>query len=188
MGTVSTNEFRKKLKIIVDGQPWMIVDNQFVKPGKGQAFNRVRIKNLITGRTLDRTWKSGDTVEEAEVSYNEMTYLYNDTTTWFFMDNTSSETMEIPKDALNGAEVWLLDGAIVQVTWWDGKAIEVVPPTFVDMVVKEAPPAVQGNTSGNVLREAVMESGAKVMIPLFVQEGMKIKVDTRDGSYVERAK
>jgi len=96
--------------------------------------------------------------------------------------------MEIPKDALNGAEVWLLDGAIVQVTWWDGKAIEVIPPTFVDMVVKEAPPAVQGNTSGNVLREAIMESGAKVMIPLFVQEGMKIKVDTRDGSYVERAK
>ena len=96
MGTVSTNEFRKKLKIIVDGQPWMIVENQFVKPGKGQAFNRVRIKNLVTGRTLERTWKSGDTVEEAEVTYTEMTYLYNDGETWFFLDNTTNETMEIP--------------------------------------------------------------------------------------------
>ncbi len=188
MGTVSTNEFRKKLKIIVDGQPWMIVENQFVKPGKGQAFNRVRIKNLITGRTLERTWKSGDTVEEAEVTYTEMTYLYNDGATWFFMDNTSMETMEIPKDALNGADVWLLDNATVQVTWWDGKAIEVIPPTFVEMTITSAPPAVQGNTSGNVLREAILETGAKVMIPLFIQEGMKIKVDTRDGSYVERAK
>lgn len=188
MGTVSTNEFRKKLKIIVDGQPWMIVDNQFVKPGKGQAFNRVRIKNLITGRTLERTWKSGDTVEEAEVTYTEMTYLYNDGATWFFMDNTSMETMEIPKDALNGAEVWLLDNATVQVTWWDGKAIEVIPPTFVELTITSAPPAVQGNTSGNVMREAVLETGAVVMIPLFIQEGMKIKVDTRDGSYVERAK
>ena len=188
MGTVSTNEFRKKLKIIVDAQPWEIVENQFVKPGKGQAFNRVRIKNLVTGRTLERAWKSGDTVEEADVTYTEMTYLYNDGETWFFLDNTTNETMEIPKEALNGGEVWLLDGATVQVTWWNNKAIEVIPPTFVEMTITSAPPAVQGNTSGNVMREAVLETGAVVMIPLFIAEGMKIKVDTRDGSYVERAK
>ncbi|MDY6284686.1 MAG: elongation factor P [Hallerella sp.] len=188
MGTVSTNEFRKKLKIIVDGQPWEIVENQFVKPGKGQAFNRVRIKNLVTGRTLERTWKSGDTVEEADVTYTEMTYLYNDGATWFFMDNTTMETMEIPKEALNGAEIWLLDNATVQVTWWNGKAIEVIPPTFVDLMIVDAPPAVQGNTSGNVMREATLETGAKVMIPLFIENNTKIRVDTRDGSYLERAK
>ena len=157
MGTVSTNEFRKKLKIMVDGQPYEIIENQFVKPGKGQAFNRVRIKNLVTGRTLERTWKSGDTVEEADVTYTEMTYLYNDGSTWYFLDNTTQETMEIAKEALNGCEVWLLDGATVEVTWWkDPKTgstlpIEVIPPTFVDLMIVEAPPAVQGNTSGNVM-------------------------------------
>ncbi|MBO5950335.1 MAG: elongation factor P [Fibrobacteraceae bacterium] len=189
MGTVSTNEFRKKLKIMVDGQPYMIMENQFVKPGKGQAFNRVKIKNLVTGRTLERTWKSGDTVEEAEVTYSEMTYLYNDGATWFFMDNTTMETMEIPKDAMNGAELWLLDGAMVEVTWWDGKAIEVIPPTFVDLLIVDAPPGVAGNTaSGNVMRPAKLETGAEVMIPLFIEQGTKIRVDTRDGSYLERAK
>ncbi|WP_173364849.1 elongation factor P [uncultured Fibrobacter sp.] len=188
MGTVSTNEFRKKLKIMVDGQPYEIIENQFVKPGKGQAFNRVRIKNLVTGRTLERTWKSGDTVEEADVTYSEMTYLYNDGSTWYFLDNTTQETMEIAKENLNGCEVWLLDGATVEVTWWDGKAIEVIPPTFVDLMIVDAPPAVQGNTSGNVMREATLETGAKVMIPLFIENNTKIRVDTRDGSYLERAK
>ncbi len=189
MGTVSTNEFRKKLKIMVDGQPWEIIDNQFVKPGKGQAFNRVKIKNLVTGRTLERTWKSGDTVEEAEVTFGEMTYSYNDGANWYFMDSESMEMVEIPKDALNGNEVWLLDGATVEVTWWDGKVIDVIPPTFVDLVITSAPPGVAGNTaSGNVMRPAILETGAEVMIPLFIEEGTKIRVDTRDGSYLERAK
>ncbi|NLO22852.1 MAG: elongation factor P [Fibrobacter sp.] len=188
MALVSTNEFRKKLKIMVDGQPYMIIDNQFVKPGKGQAFNRVRIKNLVTGRTLERTWKSGETVEEAEVSYTEMTYLYNDSSTWYFMDKKSMETMEISKEFMNDTEQWLLEGADVEVTWWNGKPIEVIPPTFVDLMIVEAPPAVQGNTSGNVMRSAILETGAEVMIPLFIEQGTKIRVDTRDGTYLERAK
>jgi elongation factor P len=187
MATVSTNEFRKKLKIMIDDQPYMIIENQFVKPGKGQAFNRVKVKNLITGRVLERTWKSGDTVEEADVNYNEVTYSYNDGTNWFFMDPTG-EMVEIPKDALNGADMWLLDGAAVQVTWWNGKAIEVVPPTFVDLLIVEAPPGVQGNTSGNVMRAAILETGAEVQIPLFIDQGTRIKVDTRTGEYVERSK
>ena len=193
MGTVSTNEFRKKLKIMVDGQPYEIIENQFVKPGKGQAFNRVRIKNLVTGRTLERTWKSGDTVEEADVTFTEMTYLYNDGSTWYFLNNETQETEEISKEALNGCEVWLLDGATVEVTWWkDPKTgstlpIEVIPPTFVDLMIVDAPPAVQGNTSGNVMRECTVETGAKVMIPLFIENNTKIRVDTRDGSYLERA-
>jgi len=187
MGIVSTNEFRKKLKIMIDGQPYIIVENQFVKPGKGQAFNRVKVKNLITGRVLERTWKSGDTVEEADVTYNEVTYSYNDGTNWFFLD-PSGEMVEIAKDALNGAELWLLDGAAVQVTWWNGKPIEVIPPTFVDLLIVESPPGVQGNTSGNVMRAAILETGAEVQIPLFIEQGMRIKVDTRTGEYVERSK
>ncbi|MCF0215149.1 MAG: elongation factor P [Fibrobacteraceae bacterium] len=188
MGTISTNEFKKKLKIMVDGYPQEIIENQFVKPGKGQAFNRVRIRNLVTGRTLERTWKSGDTVEEADVTYTEMTYLYNDGATWYFLDVNTNETMEVAKENLNGNEVWLLDGATVEATYWDGKCIEIIPPTFVDLMIVEAPPAVQGNTSGNVMREAILETGAKVMIPLFIENNTKIRVDTRDGSYLERAK
>ena len=128
------------------------------------------------------------------MTYTEMTYLYNDGSTWYFLDNDSQETMEIPKESLNGCEVWLLDGATVEVTWWkDPKSgstlpIEVIPPTFVDLMIVEAPPAVQGNTSGNVMREAILETGAKVMIPLFIENNTKIRVDTRDGSYLERAK
>lgn len=188
MGTISTNEFRKKLKIMLDGQPYMIIENQFVKPGKGQAFNRVRVKNLLTGRTIERTFKSGETVDEAIVTTCEMTYLYNDAVNWTFMDKQSCETHEIPKDALNGAENWLLDNTDVEVTWFDGKAIEVVPPTFMDLLITEAPPAVRGDTSGNVMRDCTLETGAIVQIPLFIEEGMRIKVDTRDGSYVERSK
>lgn len=188
MGTVSTNEFRKKLKIMQDGQPYMIVENQFVKPGKGQAFNRVKMKNLITGRQLERTFKSGDTVDEAIVTYTEMSYLYNDGSTWFLMDKASMETMEIPKDAMNGAEVWLLENADVEVTWWEGKAIEVIPPTFVDLLIVDSPPGAQGNTSGNVMRPAILETGAEVQIPLFIEQGTRIKVDTRTGEYVERSK
>jgi len=172
---------------MMDGQPYMIIENQFVKPGKGQAFNRVKVKNLITGRVLERTWKSGDTVEEADVTYNEVTYSYNDGSNWFFLD-PGGEMVEIPKDALNGADLWLLDGATVQVTWWNGKAIEVIPPTFVDLLIVDSPPGVQGNTSGNVMRAAILETGAEVQIPLFIEQGMRIKVDTRTGEYVERSK
>lgn len=188
MGSVSTSEFRKKLKIMLDGQPYLIVENQFVKPGKGQAFNRTRVKNLLTGRTIERTFKSGETVEEASVPTTEMSYLYNDSSTWTFMDKENMETVEIPKDALQGAEQWLLENTDVTVTWFEGKAIEVIPPTFMDLLIVEAPPAVRGDTSGNVLRDCKLETGAIVQIPLFIEEGMRIKVDTRDGSYVERAK
>jgi len=173
---------------MLDGQPYMIVENQFVKPGKGQAFNRTRVKNLLTGRTIERTFKSGETVEEASVPTTEMSYLYNDSKNWTFMDKESSEMHEIPKDRLNGAENWLLENTDVEVTWFEGNAIEVIPPTFMDLLITDAPPGVRGDTSGNVLRDCTVETGAIVQIPLFIEEGMRIKVDTRTGEYVERAK
>lgn len=188
MGTVSTSEFRKKLKILLDGQPYIIVDNQFVKPGKGQAFNRVKVKNLITGRVIERTFKSGESVEEAEVNNSTMTYLYNDGVNYSFMDQETFETVEIPLDNMGGAEKWLLDNTECEVTFYDGKAIEVVPPIFMELTVTTAPPGLRGDTTGNVTRPATLETGAEMQIPLFINEGEKIKVDTRTGEYVERAK
>jgi elongation factor P len=188
MATVSTSEFRKKLKIIIDGNPYMIVENQFVKPGKGQAFNRVKLKNMIDGRVIERTYKSGESVELADVSYATCTYLYSDGATYSFMDQESFETYEIPLDALNGGEKWLLENTPCEITFFQERAIDVEVPNFMVLKVVEAPPGVRGDTSGNVTRPAVLETGVEVQIPLFVQEGEKIKVDTRTGDYVERAK
>lgn len=188
MGTVSTNEFRKRLRILVDGQPWMIVDNEFVKPGKGQAFNRVRIKNLLTNRVIERTFKSGDTVEEADISYTNMQFLYTDGQVYTFMDTKSYEQTEIPKDAMDGAEKWLLENTECEIAFWGEKPISVTPPIFMDLVITYTEPAVKGDTANNVTKKATVETGAEINIPLFIGEGMKVRVDTRTGEYVERAK
>ena len=188
MGKISTNDFRKRLKILIEGQPYIIIENEFVKPGKGQAFNRVRMKSYLTGKVLERTFKSGEMVEEAVVTMHKMNYLYNDGTNYSLMDQESFETLEVPKDAMGGAEMWLLDNTEVEVTMWEGKVIEVVPPIFMELTVTDAPPGLRGDTSGSVTRPAKLETGAQVNIPLFIDEGTKIKVDTRTGEYVERAK
>ncbi len=188
MGMVSTNEFRKRLRIMLDGQPCMITDNEFVKPGKGQAFNRVRLKNLITGRVLERTFKSGDSVEEADISHATLQYLYTDGNVYTFMDTKTFEQAEIPKELMDGAEKWLLENTECEVSYWGDKAISVTPPIFMDLVVTYTEPAVKGDTANNVTKKATVETGAEVDIPLFIGEGMKIRVDTRTGEYVERAK
>ena len=188
MGTVATNQFRKRLRIMVDGEPYVMVENEFVKPGKGQAFNRVKLKNLLSGRVIDRTYKSGVTVEEADVSFKAMNYLYNDGTSWTFMDSKTYEQIDIPKDTLDGVENWLQDNMECEVSFWEGKPISVTPPIFVNLEITYTEPAVKGNTSTNVMKDASLETGAEIKVPLFIDQGMKIKVDTRSGEYVERAK
>ena len=188
MGTVSTNQFRKRLRIMVDGEPWAIVDNEFVKPGKGQAFNRVKIKNMLTGKVIERTYKSGITVEEADVSFKTMQYLYNDGTNWSFMDNTTFEQIEIDKNTLDGVENWLLDNTDCELAFWEDRVISVTPPIFMNLEIKYTEPTVKGNTATNVTKDATLETGAIVKVPLFLEQGMKVKVDTRSGEYVERAK
>src|SRR3954468_3511020 len=188
MGMISTNEFRKRARIMLDGQPCMIVENEFVKPGKGQAFNRVKLKNLLTGRMLERTFKSGESFEEADITYTTMQFLYTDGVNYTFMDTKSYEQVEIPKESMDGAEKWLLENTECEISFWGDKPISVTPPIFMDLVITYTEPAVKGDTANSVTKKATVETGAEINIPLFIAQGDRVKIDTRTGEYVERAK
>jgi elongation factor P len=188
MATYSTNEFKGGLKIMLDGDPCSIIENEFVKPGKGQAFNRVKIRNLKNGRVIERTFKSGDTVEGADVVETEMQYLYNDGEFWYFMDPQSFEQVSADAAAVSDAVKWLKDQDMCTVTLWNGTPIIVETPNFVILTITETDPGLKGDTSGGGGKPATLETGAVVRVPLFVQIGEAIKVDTRSGEYVSRAK
>ncbi|HRD49393.1 MAG: elongation factor P [Candidatus Competibacter sp.] len=188
MATYSTNEFKSGLKIMMDGDPYAIVENEFVKPGKGQAFNRARVRNLKTGRVIERTFKSGDTVEGADVVDVDLQYLYNDGEYWHFMDPQSYEQLTADAAAVGDSAKWLKEEAICQVTLWNGAPLSVAPPNFVVMTIVETDPGVRGDTSGGGGKPATLETGAVVRVPLFVQNGEVIKVDTRTGEYISRVK
>jgi elongation factor P len=188
MATYSTNEFKGGLKIMMDGDPCSIIENEFVKPGKGQAFNRVKIRNLKTGRVLEKTFKSGDTVEGADVHETEMQYLYTDGEFWHFMDPQSFEQVNADAAALGDNVKWLKEQDMCTVTLWNGTPIIVEPPKFVVLSVSDTDPGLKGDTSGSGGKPATLETGAVVRVPLFVQIGEAIKVDTRSGEYVSRAK
>jgi len=183
---VSTNEFRKRMKLLIDGQPWVIIDNEFVKPGKGQAFNRVRMKNLITGRAVERTYKSGESVEEAEVTVSQMEFLYHDADHYTFMNNQSYEQVEVTKEAVGDAAQWLKDNTPCEISMWNSQVISVTPPVFMDLKVTYTEPAVKGDTANNVTKKATLETGAIIDVPLFIQEGTKLRIDTRTGEYTQR--
>jgi elongation factor P len=188
MATYSTNEFKGGLKIMLDGDPYVIVDNEFVKPGKGQEFNRARVRNLKTGRVIERTFKSGDTVEAADVVDVDLQYLYNDGEYWHFMDQQSYEQLTADATAVGDVAKWLKEEAICQVTLWNGVPLSVSAPIFVIMTIIETDPGLRGDTSGGGGKPATLETGAVVRVPLFVQSGEVIKVDTRTGEYVSRVK
>jgi elongation factor P len=173
---------------MIDGDPYTVVENEFVKPGKGQAFNRVRIRNLKTGRVIERTYKSGETVEGADVHETEMQYLYTDGEFWHFMDPDSYEQLAASEAAVGEAAKWLKEQDVCQVTLWNGQPLTVSPPNFVVLSVTETDPGVRGDTSGGGGKPATLETGAVVRVPLFVDVGELIKVDTRTGEYVSRAK
>jgi elongation factor P len=188
MASYSTNEFKSGLKIMLDGDPCSIIENEFVKPGKGQAFNRVKIRNLKTGRVVERTFKSGDTVEGADVMDQDMQYLYNDGEFWHFMDPASYEQVAADAAAVADATKWLKEQDTCQVTTWNGAPISVTPPNFVVLAVTETDPGVRGDTSGGGGKPATLETGAVVRVPLFIDVGDLLRVDTRSGEYVSRAK
>mgnify|MGYP000390955968 FL=1 len=188
MATYSTNEFKGGLKIMLDGDPCSIIENEFVKPGKGQAFNRVKIRNLKTGRVIERTFKSGETVEAADVMESELQYLYNDGEFWHFMDPETYEQIAADATAVAEASKWLKEQDICQVTLWNGAPISVTPPNFVILTVTETDPGVRGDTSGGGGKPATLETGYELQVPPFVEEGEKIRIDTRTGQYVERVK
>lgn len=188
MPSFSTNEFKAGLKVMMDNAPCAILENEFVKPGKGQAFNRVKLRNLLTGRVLERTFKSGDALEGADVVDVEVQYLYNDGSTWFFMTNDTFEQYAAPLEMMKEVAQWLKDQDFCMVTLWNGEPLAVAPPNFVTLKIIETDPGVRGDTSGGGGKPAKLETGAMVRVPLFVQQGELVKVDTRTSTYVSRVK
>lgn len=188
MANYSTNEFKNGLKIIIDGDPYTILELEFVKPGKGQAFTRVKIRNLKSGRVIERTFKSGESVEGADVVDVEMQYLYNDGVEWHFMDQNSFEQMAIPESFVSDAKQWLKEQDTCMVTLWNGSPLAVQPPNFVVLKIVETDPGVRGDTATGGTKPATLETGAVVRVPLFIQIGELLRVDTRTGTYVSRVK
>ncbi|OIV46118.1 elongation factor P [Sodalis sp. TME1] len=188
MASYSTNEFRSGLKIMLDGEPCAIIDNEFVKPGKGQAFNRVRLRKLVSGKVLEKTFKSGDSVEAADVMDINLTYLYNDGEFWHFMNNENFEQLAADAKAVGDNAKWLVEQAECVLTLWNGQPIAVTPPNFVELEITETDPGLKGDTAGTGGKPATLTTGAVVKVPLFVQIGEVIKVDTRSGEYVSRVK
>lgn len=188
MATYSTNEFKAGLKIILDGDPYSIIENEFVKPGKGQAFNRVKIRNLKTNRVIERTFKSGESVEAADVIEMEMQYLYNDGEFWHFMVSDTYEQYAVNETVVGDAKKWLKEQDICIVTVWNGAPLTVEAPIFTILKVIQTDPGVRGDTATGGTKPATLETGAIVRVPLFVEENDLIKVDTRSGTYISRAK
>lgn len=187
MAQVSTNEFKSGIKVEVDGEPYTIIANEFVKPGKGQPFNRVKLKHLMTGRVVERTFKSGEKLELADVEENKMRMLYKEADGVVFMDDKTFDQFTVSNDLLEDKMAWLMEEVMYDVVFYKGAPVDVQPPTFLEMVITETSPGARGDTaSGRVLKPAITETGAKIQIPIFVNEGEKVKIDTRTGEYVSR--
>lgn len=183
-----TSEIRKNLKIQIDGVPYTVVDFQFVKPGKGQPFTRCKLRNMMTGSQLERTWKSGEKLERASLEEKQMQFLYLQDGFYTFMDTTNYDQLQISKEQMGENALYLMDGTMVDVLLFNELPIGVTPPTFVEMKVVQTDPGFKGDTSGNTTKPATLESGLVVNVPLFVNEGELLKIDTRTGEYVERVK
>ena len=188
MANYSTNEFKSGLRIIQDGHPCIIVENEFVKPGKGQAFNRVRIKNLKTGKTIDKTFKSGESVEAADVVDTQMQFLYADDEFWHFMKQDTFDQYAADAADIGYARDWISDGDICGITLWNDTPIIVTAPNFVELEITQTDPGVKGDTASGGVKPATVSTGAVVRVPLFVDQNETIKIDTRSREYVSRVK
>ncbi|WP_438766622.1 elongation factor P [Kushneria sp. TE3] len=188
MASYSTNEFKGGLKVMLDGDPCNIVENELVKPGKGQAFNRVKLRNLMTGRTWERTFKSGESLEGADVLDIDMEYLYNDGEMWHFMRTDGSfEQFAADKKAVGDTSKWLKEQVVYTITLWNDNPISVTPPNFIELEVIETDPGLKGDTAQGGSKPATLTTGAMVRVPLFINQGETLKIDTRSGEYVSRA-
>ncbi len=185
--SVTTNDVRIGMKVEVESEPYLITGNEFVKPGKGQAFNRIKMKNMVNGRVVERTYKSGEKLDLADIEERQMRFVYKEPDGAVFMDEKTFDQVSIPNAVIGSNQQWLMEEVIFQVIFYKGNVIEITPPTFMEMVVTETSPGVRGDSSGRVLKPATTETGAKIQIPIFVEEGEKIKIDTRTCEYVSRA-
>ena len=184
--SVDTSQFRNGLKIELDGEPFTIVYFQHVKPGKGGAFVRTKVKNLKNGKVLDRTFRSGEKVDEADVSERKMQYLYQDGESLVFMDNETFEQTPFSAEQVGDARKYLKENLDVEVLFWRGKPINIELPAFIEALITQCDPGLKGDTASGATKPATIETGAVVQVPLFVKEGERIRVDTRTGVYVER--
>ncbi|TCK06901.1 elongation factor P [Marinobacterium mangrovicola] len=187
MATYSSNQFKNGLKVMIEGDPCSMVDVDFVKPGKGQAFTRVRLRNLMTGRIWERTFKSNESLESADVMDRDMEYLYNDGEMWHFMEPSSFEQFAADANAVGDAGKWLKEQDKCMVTLWNDNPIAVTPPNFVELEVVETDPGLKGDTAQGGSKPATLSTGAIVRVPLFIERGEVLKIDTRTGEYVSRA-
>ena len=183
-----TGDIKKGFKILIDKQPWVVVEHQFVKPGKGQAFIRTKLKNMMSGNVVDKTYKSGEKLEKADTEERTMQFLYQEGTDYVFMDNQTYDQMRITSEQLGDNVYFMLDNMEVDVMLFEGRPIGVTPPTFVVLEVVDTEPGFKGDTSGNTTKSAKLSTGLEVQVPLFVNMGDMLKIDTRTSSYVERAK
>lgn len=183
----ATSDFRNGLKIEIDGEPYVVVEFQHVKPGKGNAFTRTKIKNLVSGRTLEPTFKSGDKVGKPDVDEKEMQYLYRDGEHYTFMDTTTYDQVLIDAKAIGDQSGLLHDNTNCTVLFFNGNAINVSLPNFVVLKIIECEPGIRGDTATGATKPAKVEPGATINVPLFVNEGDTIRIDTRTRSYMERA-
>lgn len=187
MATYRTNEFRKGLKIQMDGDPFLMIECNFVKPGKGQSMYKCRLKNLIKGTVIDRTWKSDDSVEAADVEEINAQYLYRQGDIFVFMDEKTYEQFELPKDQVDGWN-YLKENMVCDIVLFNNSPISCLPPSHVVLKVQYCEPGVRGDTATNVTKPVQLETGAEISCPSFVAIGDLIKIDTRTGQYIERAK
>jgi elongation factor P len=185
---ISTNQFKNGTKLLIDNAPCSIIEHEFHKPGKGQAVMRVKYKNLLTGNTNDKTFKSGESAEAADVNHKDMEFLYSDGETWHFMDPSSYEQIEIGVNEIGDAKKWLVGQETCEMILWDEKPIQVNPPANVELKIVKSEPGVKGDTVSGATKPAELETGVVIQVPLFVNEGEIVKVDTRDESYLGRAK
>ena len=182
----STSDFRKGLKVLIEGEPHLMVESEFMKPGKGQAVYRTRLKNLLRGNVLDKTYRSGDRIEGADVTESSLQYLYNDSTHWHFMDDDTYDQYAIEKEKLGDTYRFLKENEKVDVVFWNEQPITVVPPNHVELKVTYCEPGAKGNTATNVTKPATVETDAEIQVPIFINIGDVIRVDTRTGEYIGR--
>ena len=183
---MQTTDIRKGLKIQIDGVPYAIVEHQFVKPGKGQSFTRCRIKNLMTGNVIERTWKSGESVELADVETRKLSYSWDEGDSLVFMDTSTGDQVNLMKDKVGEEVRFLSEGLDCEVTIYNGNAIGIDLPPSVVLQITESEPGIKGDTASGATKPAKLSTGAVVNVPLFVKEGEWVKVDTRTGEYLER--
>jgi len=188
VGSYNTSDFRKGLKVQMDGDPYLMIECNFVKPGKGQALYKCKLRNLIRNTVIDRTYKSGESLEAADITEIESQYLYRQGDTFVFMDNESYEQYEIPEDTVDDAWKFLKEGMICSMLLFNNNPIGVTPPNHVVLQIEYCEPAVRGNTATNVTKPAKLETGAELIVPNFVETGEMVKIDTRTGEYIERVK